>query len=62
MNGDAAASSTSAGCTGSPRNPGGQIVVAAPNPYSVKGFVTRYTPHWFHVWYYRHVLHRPQAG
>lgn len=42
--------------------PGGLLVIAAPNPRSLSGVVTRYTPHWFHIWFYRHVLGRKQAG
>jgi SAM-dependent methyltransferase len=42
--------------------PGGLILIAAPNPKSLSGIVTKYTPHWFHVWFYRHVLGRKLAG
>ena len=28
---------------------GGLILIGAPNPKSLSGIVTRYTPHWFHV-------------
>jgi 2-polyprenyl-3-methyl-5-hydroxy-6-metoxy-1,4-benzoquinol methylase len=42
--------------------PGGLVMIAAPNPTSLSGVVTRYTPHWFHVWFYRHVLGRKLAG
>jgi hypothetical protein len=37
-------------------------VIAAPNPKSLSGLVTKYTPHWFHIWFYRHVLGRKLAG
>lgn len=37
-------------------NQGGLIVLAGPNPASTKGLVTKFTPHWFHVWAYRHLL------
>jgi SAM-dependent methyltransferase len=40
----------------------GLIVIGAPNPASLSGIVTRYTPHWFHVWFYRRVLGRANAG
>lgn len=42
--------------------PGGLLVIAAPNPHSLSGVVTKYTPHWFHVWFYRHVLGKTLAG
>jgi 2-polyprenyl-3-methyl-5-hydroxy-6-metoxy-1,4-benzoquinol methylase len=42
--------------------PGGLVVIAAPNPKSLSGLVTKYTPHWFHIWFYRHVLGRKLAG
>ena len=31
-------------------------MIAAPNPTSLSGVVTKHTPHWFHIWYYRHVM------
>jgi hypothetical protein len=40
----------------------GLLVLAAPNPLSAKGLVTRFTPHWIHVWYYRRVLGDKLAG
>jgi SAM-dependent methyltransferase len=42
--------------------PGGLLVLAQPSLLSPKGVVTRLTPHWFHVWVYRHVFGRPNAG
>jgi SAM-dependent methyltransferase len=42
--------------------PGGVILIAAPNPKSLSGVVTKYTPHWFHIWFYRHVLGKKLAG
>jgi SAM-dependent methyltransferase len=42
--------------------PGGLLVLAFPNVRSLKGLVTRYTPHRFHVWYYRYVLGHKLAG
>lgn len=42
--------------------PGGLLFIGAPNPNSFSGWVTRLTPHWFHVWYYRFVLGRKSAG
>jgi SAM-dependent methyltransferase len=42
--------------------PGGLIVIEIPDPDSVKGIITRITPHWFHVLYYRHILGLETAG
>jgi len=41
---------------------GGLIILAYPNLYSLKGVITKATPHNVHVWYYRRLLHRPDAG
>ena len=42
--------------------PNGLIIIRIPDPYSVQGFITRITPHWFHVFYYRFILERKNAG
>jgi 2-polyprenyl-3-methyl-5-hydroxy-6-metoxy-1,4-benzoquinol methylase len=42
--------------------PGGILFIGAPNPASLSGFVTKYSPHWFHVWFYRVILRRKNAG
>jgi SAM-dependent methyltransferase len=42
--------------------PGGLLLIGAPNPKSLSGVITRFTPHAFHVWYYRAVLNKPDAG
>jgi SAM-dependent methyltransferase len=42
--------------------PGGILFIGAPNPASLSGLVTKYSPHWFHVWFYRLVLRRKNAG
>ena len=42
--------------------PGGILVLACPNPLSFKGLGARLTPHWFHVWFYRHILGIKYAG
>jgi len=42
--------------------PGGLILIGAPNPNSLSGVVTKYSPHWFHVWFYRLVKGDKQAG
>jgi SAM-dependent methyltransferase len=41
---------------------GGVLVVGCPNLYSVKGAVTKLSPHWFHVWYYRRIKGGARAG
>jgi SAM-dependent methyltransferase len=41
---------------------GGLILIGAPNPKSLSGIVTKYSPHWFHVWFYRHVRGDKEAG
>jgi SAM-dependent methyltransferase len=41
---------------------GGLILIGAPNPNSLSGVVTKYSPHWFHVWFYRHVRGDRKAG
>lgn len=42
--------------------PGGLMIIRIPDPDSVQGFITRITPHWFHVFYYRHILKYKNAG
>ena len=42
--------------------PNGIIVIEIPDPDSVKGCVTKITPHWFHIFYYRFVLGKKNAG
>jgi SAM-dependent methyltransferase len=42
--------------------PDGIIVIQIPDPYSVRGFVTRVTPHWFHIFFYRYVSGLKNAG
>ena len=42
--------------------PGGIVVLYIPDPASVKGFVTKFTPTWFHVMYYRYFLGSKTAG
>jgi SAM-dependent methyltransferase len=41
---------------------GGMILIGAPNPRSLSGVVTKYSPHWFHVWFYRHIRGIKDAG
>ena len=40
----------------------GLILIGAPNPRSLSGVVTKYSPHWFHVGFYRYVRGEKQAG
>jgi SAM-dependent methyltransferase len=42
--------------------PGGLIVLVFPNPLSVKGLVTKWTPFWVHVWVTRNLIGRKLAG
>lgn len=42
--------------------PKGMILIGAPNPRSLSGVVTKYSPHWFHVWFYRHIRGDAKAG
>jgi len=41
---------------------GGLIVLASPNVLSLRGLLTKFTPHWIHVWYYRFVVGLKDAG
>lgn len=43
-------------------NPGGRVIIAGPNLSSFKALATKYTPHWAHVWAYRHLYGKPTAG
>ena len=40
----------------------GLIVIGSPDMYSFTGMVTRFSPHWFHVFYYRYILKNENAG
>jgi len=42
--------------------PGGLLIVGVPNLWSLKGLVTKLTPHRFHVWVYRRILGHDEAG
>ncbi|WP_026596992.1 class I SAM-dependent methyltransferase [Methylobacterium sp. 77] len=42
--------------------PGGLLLIGAPHPRSLSGLVTKYSPHWFHVWFYRHIRGHERAG
>ncbi len=41
---------------------GGIVIIRVPDPHSVQGFVTRTSPHWFHVFYYKYILGKKMAG
>jgi SAM-dependent methyltransferase len=42
--------------------PEGLLFIGAPNPSSFSGWITKLTPHWFHVWYYKFFLGYKTAG
>lgn len=41
---------------------GGLLVIGCPNRSSTKGLITRYTPHGFHIWYYKTIRGIAEAG
>ena len=41
---------------------GGLLILAVPNAASIKGVVTKFTPHRFHLWVHRVLLGRRDAG
>ncbi|MDH5178758.1 MAG: class I SAM-dependent methyltransferase [Gammaproteobacteria bacterium] len=43
-------------------NQTGLIILALPNVYSLKGLITRFTPHWFHVFVYKYIFNKKDAG
>lgn len=40
----------------------GLIILAMPNVLSLKGLITKFTPHWFHVFVYKYFFGRENAG
>ena len=42
--------------------PNGIIILLIPDSNSVQGFISRVTPHWFHVFHYRFILGNQNAG
>lgn len=42
--------------------PNGIIIIKVPDANSVGGYITRITPHWFHIFYYRFILGNKDAG
>jgi len=41
---------------------GGLILLASPNVFTVRGLITKFTPHLLHVWFYRYVAGHKEAG
>lgn len=41
---------------------GGVMILRAPYLYSVKGLITKFTPHWVHVAFRRYLVREPNAG
>lgn len=39
-------------------NPGGVMVIAVPHLRTPKALLTKFTPQWFHLWFYRRILRR----
>ena len=42
--------------------PNAIIIIRVPDSHSVRGYITRITPHWFHVFFYRFILGNKNAG
>ncbi len=42
--------------------PNGVMILKIPDRDSVYGFLARHTPHWSHIFYYRHIKRCPHAG
>lgn len=42
--------------------PAGIMIISIPDPDSVYGFISRITPHWFHLLYYRLFVNYKKAG
>lgn len=42
--------------------PGGLLAIGGPDPASAKGLLTKFTPHAFHVWFYKRVAGYADAG
>jgi 2-polyprenyl-3-methyl-5-hydroxy-6-metoxy-1,4-benzoquinol methylase len=40
----------------------GIIILWIPDPHSVRGFLTRISPHWFHIFCYKYILGIKNAG
>ena len=42
--------------------PNGLIILGLPNVLSLWGLITKLSPHWSHVWFYRIVFKKKEAG
>jgi SAM-dependent methyltransferase len=42
--------------------PNGMVILAFPNLFSLKGIITKLTPHWVHIWYYKYFLGAENPG
>lgn len=42
--------------------PGGFVFLASPNVLTLRGLLTKFTPHFVHVWYYRYWVGHADAG
>lgn len=40
----------------------GIMIIMIPDPESVKGFITRLSPHWVHIFYYKYIIGEKNAG
>jgi SAM-dependent methyltransferase len=40
--------------------PGGLLVIGFPNALSLKGLITKFSPHWFHVWAAHRIFRAPR--
>lgn len=40
----------------------GIIIIMIPGPEAVRGFITRFSPHWVHILYYKYILGQENAG
>ncbi|MGE5314913.1 MAG: class I SAM-dependent methyltransferase [Acidobacteriota bacterium] len=43
-------------------NEGGIVLMASPNVFTLRGLITKFTPHWFHVFYARKIAGYDWAG
>ena len=42
--------------------PGGIMILALPNVFSTTALAAKFTPFWFHIWWYRNILGIKEAG
>ena len=40
----------------------GIMIIMIPDPESVRGFITRFSPHWVHILYYKYIIGHKDAG